>query len=77
MDTYLVDLIMDGNLFMGGKVCGDDSSLNYFQGKLPIVFHVSNSFKHMGKALGLDALSNDSIGLCSYLGNSLVFLSTS
>lgn len=38
-----------------------------------IVFLVSQSYKHMGKALALNALSNDCIGLCSYFGNSLVY----
>lgn len=46
------------------------------KGKLSIVFHVSLSCEHMGKALSLNALSNDSIGLCSYFSNSLVFTSS-
>lgn len=38
-----------------------------------VVFCVSYSSEHIGKALVLNALSNDSIGLCSCFGNSLVF----
>lgn len=60
----------------GKNNCAENSSLHYIQGRLPILSHVSHSVEHMGKALGLNALSNDSIGLCSYFGNSLVFKST-
>lgn len=58
---------------MGGKFVVMMAHCIIFKVKLFSMYH---SFEHMGKALGLNALSNDSVGLCSCFANSLVFKSS-